>query len=289
MLPTDFIESSPYKSNIFVGKVVFVTGGAGTICKDQTEALVRLGANGAIVGRKKEVTEKAAKELEALRPGARVLGLGETDVRDIQSLKRAVDTTISELGRIDYVIAGAAGNFVTDINHMSANAFKTVIDIDLLGSFNTAKATFEALRASAGSLVFISATAHYHGSPFTAHVGAAKAGIDALMQALAVELGPLGIRVNCIAPGFIAATEGMDRLLPPDMQKTYTRLTPLQRFGTTLDIANATVWLFSEAASYVSGTVIVVDGAGWHSAQQTSTLHYYPDMLKHMGEDKSKI
>lgn len=289
MLPTTFLNDCPYKPNLFADKVVFVTGGAGTICKDQTEALVRLGANAAIIGRKKEVTEKAAKELQALRPGARVLGIGETDVRDVKSLKRAVDRTVAELGRIDYVIAGAAGNFVTDINHMSANAFKTVIDIDLLGSFNTAKATFEALRESKGALVFISATAHYHGSPFTAHVGAAKAGIDALMQALAVELGPLGIRVNCIAPGFIAATEGMDRLLPPEMQKTYTRLTPLQRFGSTLDIANATVWLFSDAAAYVSGTVIVVDGAGWHSAQQTSTIHFYPDMLKQMGEDKPKI
>ncbi|KAG5354503.1 Peroxisomal 2,4-dienoyl-CoA reductase SPS19 [Yarrowia sp. B02] len=289
MLPPTFLKDCPYKPNLFAGKVVFVTGGAGTICKDQTEALVRLGANAAIVGRKKEVTEQAARDLEALRPGSRVLGLGETDVRDIRSLKRAVDKTLAELGRIDYVIAGAAGNFVTDVNHMSANAFKTVIDIDLLGSFNTAKATFEALRESKGSLVFVSATAHYHGSPFTAHVGSAKAGIDALMQALAVELGPLGIRINCIAPGFISGTEGMDRLLPPDMQKTYTRLTPLQRFGSTLDIANATVWLFSDAASYVSGTVIVVDGGGWHSAQQTSTIHFYPDMLKQMGEDKSKI
>lgn len=289
MLLTTYLEDCPYKPGLFAGKVVFVTGGAGTICKDQTEALVRLGANAAIVGRKKEVTEKAARDLEALRPGARVLGLGETDVRDVRSLKRAVDKTVAELGRIDYVIAGAAGNFVTDINHLSANGFKTVIDIDLLGSFNTAKATFEALRASKGSLCFISATAHYHGSPFTAHVAAAKAGIDALSQALAVELGPLGIRVNCIAPGFIAATEGMDRLLPPKMQKTYTKLTPLQRFGTTLDIANATVWLFSPAADYVSGTVIVVDGGGWHSAQQTSTIHFYPDALKQMGQDKPKI
>ncbi|KAK6465839.1 hypothetical protein DFJ63DRAFT_34408 [Scheffersomyces coipomensis] len=274
-LDQSYVDNGSFKPDLFKGKVAFVTGGAGTICRVQVEALVLLGANAVILGRNVEKTEKAAAEIQQLRKGSKVLGLGGVDVRDVHSLKKAVDTTVSVLGRIDFVIAGAAGNFLSDFNHLSSNAFKSVVSIDLLGSFNTAKATFEAVRKSKGAYLFVSATLHYYGVPMQAHVGAAKAGVDALSNALAVELGPIGIRSNCIAPGIIGGTEGFDRLASGEAN-LHERI-PLQRFGATKDIADATVYLFSPAASYVSGTIEVVDGAAWHLGAFGASV--YPKLL----------
>lgn len=275
MLDQSFVKDSSWKPDLFKGKVVFVTGGAGTICRVQTEALVLLGANAAILGRNPEKTSKAAEEIQLLRPGSKVIGIGSVDVRDVQSLAKAVEQTVNELGRIDFVIAGAAGNFLSDFNHLSLNAFKSVVSIDLLGSFNTAKATFDQLRKNKGAILFVSATLHYYGVPMQVHVGAAKAGVDALSNALAVELGPLGIRSNCIAPGGIEGTEGMSRLMPDS--ENAAKKVPLGRWGTTRDIAESTVFLFSPAASYITGTVQVVDGAYWHIGNFAGDL--YPSVV----------
>lgn len=285
-LDQSFVKNSSWKPDLFKGKVVFVTGGAGTICRVQTEALVLLGANAAILGRNAEKTKKAAAEIQALRPGSTVLGLGNIDVRDVNALVGAAKETVDKLGRIDFVIAGAAGNFLSDFNHLSSNAFKSVISIDLLGSYNTVKATFEQLRKNKGAILFVSATLHYYGVPFQLHVGAAKAGIDALSNALAVELGPLGIRSNCIAPGMIDGTEGMARLTPPGSEPL-ERKVPLQRLGKTRDIAEATVYLFSPAAEYVSGTIQVVDGAAWHIGGLMGSM--YPGAVIKQGNDTPKL
>lgn len=284
-LDQSFVTNSSWKPELFAGKVVFVTGGAGTICRVQAEALVLLGANAAIVGRNKEKTDKAAKEIAQLRPGAKVVSLPNVDVRDVNSIVGAVKQTVDELGRIDFVIAGAAGNFLSDFNHLSSNAFKSVVSIDLLGSFNTVKATFEQLRKNKGRILFVSATLHYYGVALQSHVSAAKAGIDALSNALAVELGPLGITSNCIAPGAIAGTEGLERLVK-DLDKSRQKV-PLQRLGTTRDIAEATVFLFSPAASYVSGTVQVVDGGSWHMG--THLTQYPQDILKLNSATNTKL
>jgi len=281
-LSDSYLKTSVWKPDLFKGKVAFVTGGAGTICRVQTEALVLLGADAVILGRNAQKTEDAAKEIAQLRPGAKVLGLGNIDVRKIDTLKEAVDKTVKELGRIDYVIAGAAGNFIADFNHMSSNAFKSVIDIDLLGSYNTVKTTFDQLRKNKGSVIFVSATLHYTGLPFQAHVSAAKAGVDALMNALAVELGPLGIRLNCIAPGMIENTEGLSRLKPPTQVPIEKRV-PIGRIGTTTDIADSTVYLFSDAATYVTGTISVVDGGLWQVGGMLGEL--YPSVVQIQNED----
>ncbi|KAH7587928.1 Peroxisomal 2,4-dienoyl-CoA reductase SPS19 [Nakaseomyces glabratus] len=278
-LDKTFLEKSSWKPDLFKGKVGFVTGGAGTICRVQVEALVLLGCKVAIIGRDQEKTERVAKEISSLvdNPDA-VLPISKVDVREVKQLESAVKRTVDRYGRIDYVIAGAAGNFICDFNHLSANAFKSVVSIDLLGSFNTAKATMPELIKSRGSILFVSATFHYYGVPFQSHVGAAKAGIDALSNALAVEMGPFGVRSNCIAPGAIQGTEGFDRLIGDASKKKTTSKIPLQRLGTTEDIAQATVYLFSPAASYVSGTIQIVDGAMWHIG--THFAHeLYPDLL----------
>lgn len=233
-----------------------------------------------------------AASIAESRPGSRVLGQGNVDVRSIESLQSAVDACIKEFGRIDFCIAGAAGNFLAPISQLSANAFKTVIDIDLIGSYNTAKACLPHLVASAkenptgsstspgGRILFVSATLHYGGTPLQTHAVAAKAGVDALSAQMCIEYGPLGLTSNVIAPGPIAGTEGMDRLAkkPKDGENRFKTI-PSGRMGTVKDIADATVYLFSDAANYVNGEVLVVDGGAWRTSGGPGMDFQYPDFL----------
>ncbi|RDW78189.1 NAD(P)-binding protein-24 [Coleophoma crateriformis] len=270
--------SSVWRDGIFENKVVFCTGGAGTICSAQVRALVHLGANACIIGRNVNKTESMARDIATARPGAKVVGIGGADVRSIDSLNKCVEKCVQELGAIDYVIAGAAGNFISPIQNLSANAFKTVIDIDLLGAFNTLKATLPHLIASAeknpnkadnactgGRIVFVSASFHYTGMALQSHAAAAKAGIDALSATAAIEFGPRGVTSNIITPGPIAGTEGMERLGSRDAEASglAQKKVPLGRYGSVKEIADATVYLFSDSGNYVNGAVLVVDGGDY--------------------------
>ncbi|KAH8691351.1 hypothetical protein BGW36DRAFT_305324, partial [Talaromyces proteolyticus] len=200
------------------------------------------------------------------RAGSRVIGIS-ADVRSIDSLKTAVARTVAELGRIDFLIAGAAGNFLANFDDLSANAFKSVIDIDLLGSFNASKAYAEELKKNRGRIIYLSATMHYIGLPLQTHAVAAKAGVDALSSQMCIEYGPYGVTSNqahnmarLSPPGPIADTEGVSRLSDTAGLVTTQRRIPLQRFGSVSEIADATVFLFSDAAKYISGVAIPVDG-----------------------------
>lgn len=288
-LDNNYLKQSIYKPGLFAGKVAFITGGAGTICRTQAEALVLLGAKVAIIGRNVEKTQKVAKEIQILQKGAKVLGIGAVDVRNVESLSKAVEKTVNEFGKIDYVIAGAAGNFLSAFNQLSSNAFKSVVDIDLVGSYNTAKATFEQLKKNKGHIIFISATLHYSGLPLQVHASSAKAGVDSLARTLSVELGPLGIRSNVIAPGPIEGTEGLDRLLPNDLRETALKQIPLQRMGKTVEIADATVYLLSDASSYVTGNTLVVDGGQWQTSSINTSVPLYPDMLNSQNTSDPKL
>ncbi|EYB30711.1 hypothetical protein FG05_00407 [Fusarium graminearum] len=285
-VPESEYLSPVWKDGIFNGRVVFVTGGAGSICSMQTRALVRLGANACIVGRSVDKTEKAAKEIESVREGAKVIAIGGCDVRKVNSLQAAAERCAKELGGIDFVIAGAAGNFVAPIEGLSSNAFKSVMDIDVLGTFNTVKATMPyLLRSSNPRIIYVSATFHYTGMPLQAHVSAAKASVDSLMASVALEYGPRGVQSNVIAPGGIEGTEGLARLGSDaeSEKKRYAKSIPLGRAGTVRDIADATVFLFSDAGSYVSGQVLAVDGAAWRRQGAlgvgTEAGMEYPDYL----------
>jgi 2,4-dienoyl-CoA reductase [(3E)-enoyl-CoA-producing], peroxisomal len=290
--------SSVWRDSLFANKVIFCTGGNGTICSAQVRALVHLGANACIVGRNESKTLQVAQDIASQRPGARVIGIGNIDVRSVESLQSAVDRCVRELGGIDFLIAGAAGNFLAPMEQLSANAFKTVIDIDVLGSYNVTKVVMPHLLASVkkynsegglpkseqagpgGRIIYVSATIHYTGIPMQTHVAAAKAAVDALSHNVAIEYGPLGITSNIISPGPIAGTEGMDRL-GGKLQKGEKpgRRIPLGRWGSIKEIADATVWLFSDAANYVTAQVTVVDGGAWHTQTGPGAAFPYPDFL----------
>ena len=183
---------------LFKGKTVFVTGGGSGINLGVAKNFAALGAKVAICGRTQSKLDAAAEELRAL--GAQVSPVA-ADVRDIAALDAALERSSKELGPVDVLVCGAAGNFLVPAEKLSANGFKSVIDIDLLGAFNSARAAFEQLKGTRGSVIFISAGMAYMPHAFQAHVGAAKAGIDMLMKNLAIEWGPHGIRCNSIVPG----------------------------------------------------------------------------------------
>jgi peroxisomal 2,4-dienoyl-CoA reductase len=256
--------------------------------------MVALGANACIIGRNVEKTENMAKDIATARPGAKVIGIGAIDVRKPELLQQAADRCAKELGSLDFVIAGAAGNFLATIDQISPNAMKSVIDIDVLGSYNTVKATLPYLKESAakhrtdgttqppngtgGRIVFVSATLHYTGTPLQSHVSVAKAGVDAMAMSVAIEQGPRGITSNIIAPGPIAETEGMARLSKSDAKSKVAKSVPSGRFGSVKEIADATIYLFSDAGNFVNGETLVVDGGAWHTAGFSGGFEY-PDFL----------
>ena len=249
-----------FAENILQGKVAFVTGGATGITGGIARVFSEHGAKLAITSRKEE--NLIAKKQFIEENGGECFAVS-ADVRDYEAVSDAITKTVDHYGRIDIVINGAAGNFLCPADQLSANGFGTVVDIDTKGTFNVCRAAFEPLKESKGQILNISATLHYLATPYQIHVSAAKAGVDAITRNLSVEWGRYGIRVNGIAPGPIEDTEGMKRLVPEPIKERLKKNIPLGRFGRIADIETAAVFLCSEAASFINGVTIVVDGGQW--------------------------
>jgi peroxisomal 2,4-dienoyl-CoA reductase len=251
-----------FVDGLLKGKVALVTGGGTGITGGVARALAEAGASVALVSRKLEHLESAA---EAIRNnGGDAVSL-PADVRKVEEVQTVIDETVQRFGRLDIVVNGAAGNFLCAAEEMSPNGFGTVVDIDLKGTFNVCRTAFPHLKKHRGQILNISATLHYHGTPYQLHVSAAKAGVDALTRNLAVEWGREGIRVNAIAPGPIEDTEGMSRLVPEPIKDRLRKRIPLGRFGRISDIERTALFLCSDAASFINGAIIVVDGGLWLS------------------------
>ena len=262
---------SIFRDDILKGKTTLITGGGTGICKGIAMRFAGHGSNIAITSRKQENLDEAAEEIREAT-GAEVLAMA-ADVREPEQVEAVVAKTAEKFGGIDTLINGAAGNFPVPAAALTYKGFRTVLEIDLQGSFNVSKACFEEL-AKAGekhgnaNIICISATLQYTGVPFQVHVCAAKAGIDAMMRTLANEWGPLGIRVNCVSPGPIGDTEGMRRLAPtPEILAKAEKSVPLRRFGTIQEIADSCLFLVSEASQYTTGAILIVDGGAWISSQ----------------------
>jgi NAD(P)-dependent dehydrogenase (short-subunit alcohol dehydrogenase family) len=246
---------SAFTANLLVGKSAFIAGGTSGINLGIARRLAELGARVAVAGRN---AEKAAAAAASIRPAA--LGLS-CDVRDYPTTRRAIETTASSFGPLDIVVSGAAGNFLAPAMDMSSNAFRTVVDIDLNGTFNVFRACYDFLRKPGASLIAISAGQAVNPLMQQAHACAAKAGVNQLVRVLAMEWGPAGVRVNGISPGPIAGTEGMARLAPTAQAvAARTARIPLRRFGTVEEVAESAVFLCSDAAAYVTGTILDCDG-----------------------------
>lgn len=249
-----------FVDGILNGRVAFVTGGGTGITGGVARALAESGASVALVSRKLDHLQPAADAIN--QNGGKAIAVA-ADVRDPEAVEKAVAQTVAQLGKIDIVVNGAAGNFLCAAEELSPNGFGTVIDIDLKGTFNVCRATFAQLKEHCGQILNISATLHYLGTPMQLHVSSAKAGVDALTRNLAVEWGRYGIRVNGIAPGPIEDTEGMKRLVPEPVKDRLRKGIPLGRFGRIADIERAALFICSDAASFINGVTLVVDGGHW--------------------------
>ena len=241
----------------FEGKTAFITGGGSGINFGIARNFASLGANVAICSRNQERLDAAAEELR--KQGGKVLAVS-ADVRNADEVAAALEKSKDELGPASVVVAGAAGNFPCAAEKLSSNGFKTVVEIDLLGSFNTARLAFDQLKETRGSILFISAGQSFHPYMHQVHVGAAKAGIDNMMRNLALEWGRFQIRSNSIAPGFIGDTEGTRRVAGDAAISSVLQNTPLSRLGTVDDVGQMACFLASPLASFVTGALIVVDG-----------------------------
>lgn len=244
----------------FEGKTVFVMGGTSGINLGIAEAFAQNGADLLVASRSQDKVDAAVETLAGY--GRKAHGFS-ADARDIAAIEEGLKSQSENFEKIDIMIVGQAGNFPAPAMGMSANAFKSVVDIDLLGTFNTVKAAHPYFAKDDTRVIAISAPQSIVPMPMQAHVCAAKAGVDMLTKVLAMELGHQGVRCNGIIPGPIEDTEGMARLAPTEEARENTRRTvPLERLGTKRDIANCAMFLASPLADYISGAIIPVDG-GW--------------------------
>jgi len=262
-----------FRPGLFDGQVALITGGGTGLGFGVAQLLAELGATVVIASRNQTHLEPAVEQLRVAGRKAESLIL---DVRDADAVKAAIRSVADRLGRIHVLVNNAAGNFYVPSESMSANAWRSVIEIDLSGTFFCSQAVMPVMRDQGGGrIVNISMTLHYRGWPLMAHATAAKAGIDALTRTLALEWARHGIRVNAVAPGPIP-TEGVKKAFsaPPDaahdifsveraMEEYARRAIPLARMGSPRDIANMVAFLASPAGDWITGAIMVVDGGEW--------------------------
>lgn len=242
----------------FAGKTVFVAGGTSGINLGIAQHFAREGAQVFVISRDQAKVDAAISGLRDL--GVRADGLS-ADVRQYDQVKTALDTCAARFGPIDVLVSGAAGNFLAKAENISSNGFRAVMEIDVLGTHHVMHAAFPHLRKPGACIINLSAPQGSVAMVGQAHVCAAKSGIDMLTRALALEWGPHGIRVNSVSPGPIADTEGQKRLVPnPAAVEERVNAIPLKRMGTLADVSELCAFLASDKASYITGTVIPVDG-----------------------------
>ena len=244
----------------FAGKTVVVVGGTSGINRGIAEAFATQGARVAVASRSQDKVDDTVAALT--RAGAAEAIGASFDVREAEVVAAGLRGFHDRFGDFDVLVSGAAGNFPALASEMSVNAFRTVIEIDLMGTIHVMKGAYDLLRKPGASLINISAPQAYLPYEGQSHVCAAKAGVDQITRTLALEWGPEGVRINSVVPGFIEGTEGAERLAPtPAAKADVAADIPVGRLGQVGDVANLCLFLASPQAAYISGSVIAVDGA----------------------------
>ncbi len=251
-----------FASDALEGKTVLVTGGGSGLGLSMARRFLELGARVAITGRSEDRLANAARDLNA---GPRLF-THPCDVRDPAQVEALVSAIWDQFSGADVVVNNAAGNFLAATEDLSPNAFDAVVRIVLYGTFNvtTAVARRWIEEKRAGNMLNILTTYAWTGSAFVVPSAAAKAGVLAMTRSLAVEWATYGIRMNAIAPGPFPTEGAWARLLPtPELEAESLSRIPLGRFGRHDELANLATFLISDAASYINGECVTIDGGAW--------------------------
>ena len=280
-----------FEKDLLNGKTIVVTGGGTGLGKSMSRRFGELGANIVISGRRKEKLEDTADEFSKL--GINVLTC-PGDVRKLEDVELMTSQALDKFGAIDCLLNNAAGNFISPTEMLSPNAFKVVIDIVLMGTWNcTSTIGKEMIKNKKGNVLSIVTTYAWTGSPYVVPSAAAKAGVLAMTRSLAVEWGKHNIRFNAIAPGPFPRTGAWSRLMPPgfeDFEDGMKNKIPMKRFGERHELENLASYLMSDGSAYINGEVVTIDGGEWLAgAAEFSQLTKIPDsMWKAMAERRKK-
>ena len=281
-----------YKNDLLKGKTIVITGGGTGLGKSMANRFAELGSNLVITSRRREVIQDASEELKA--HGVDVLPI-PCDVRDPEQVEEMANRAIGLFKKIDILINNAAGNFISPTENLSSNAFKTVVDIVLNGTFHCTQSFGKHMRKmKKGVILNIVTTYAWTGSGYVVPSACAKAGVLAMTRSLAVEWAKYGIRTNAIAPGPFPTKGAWSRLAPPGLgiEKKMKNRIPLKRMGEHIELADLATFLISDQASYINGEVVTIDGGEWlKGAGQFNELERVPQTawkLLNMRRNKKK-
>jgi NAD(P)-dependent dehydrogenase (short-subunit alcohol dehydrogenase family) len=228
-----------FKNDLLKNKTIIITGGGTGLGKSMATRFGELGANLVLTSRRQEVLDEAASDIND-KTGAEILTVS-TDIRHSDQVTEMVKKAMDKFGKIDCLLNNAAGNFISPTENLSENAFRTIIDIVLVGTFNCTQAAGKAMRDSGGGVILnIVTTYAFTGSGYVVPSACAKSGVLAMTRSLAVEWAKYGIRTNAIAPGPFPTKGAWKRLVPPglNIEKKMMERVPLKRFGEHDELAN---------------------------------------------------
>jgi NAD(P)-dependent dehydrogenase (short-subunit alcohol dehydrogenase family) len=269
-----------FKNDLLKNKTIIITGGGTGLGKSMATRFGELGANLVLTSRRQEVLDEAARDIND-KTGAKILTVS-TDIRHSDQVTEMVKKSMDKFGKIDCLLNNAAGNFISPTENLSENAFRTIIDIVLVGTFNCTQAAGKAMRDSGGgSILNIVTTYAFTGSGYVVPSACAKSGVLAMTRSLAVEWAKYGIRTNAIAPGPFPTKGAWKRLVPPglNIEKKMMERVPLKRFGEHDELANLASYLMADESGYMNGEVITMDGGEWlKGAGQFNALEKMPKL-----------
>lgn len=273
---------SIYRAGLFAGQTVIVTGGGSGIGRCTAHELASLGSAVALVGRKIEKLQAVQAEIKAAAPGSKV-SIHSCDIRDEPGVKQMISDVLAAHGRIDGLVNNAGGQYPQPVRDITLKGWDAVVRNNLHGGFLVSREAYtQWMEAHGGAIVNIIADM-WMGMPTMAHSGAARAGMLSFTETAACEWGHAGVRVNAVAPGFVASS-GFDTY-GPEMKAKFRSLmktSPLQRYGTEAEVSSAIVYLLSEGAAYITGSFIRVDG-GVPNARQTWKLEEHSRSVPYEG------
>ncbi|HVS02334.1 MAG TPA: SDR family oxidoreductase [Thermoanaerobaculia bacterium] len=266
-----------FTDDLLAGEAILVTGGGSGLGKSMAHRFAQLGARVAICGRRAEVLEEAAREITE-DTGGEVLPL-PCDVRDFAAVEAMAAAVADRFGTLTGLVNNAAGNFLAQTEKLSANGFRSVVEIVLFGSFHATLACGRLMieRGVRGKVLSIVTTYAWTGSAFVVPSACGKAGVLAMTRSLAVEWGRYGIRCNAIAPGPIPTEGAFSRLMPPGVEEMARRKIPLRRFGERRELADLAAYLMSDGSGFVNGEVVTLDGGEWLNGGEFNYFTTLPD------------